>query len=513
MSVPPQIDPNRIGDLVQLSKALAQITPQTDPVREQILATLAQLGGLSVEEDALLFQGDKFILPANLEGNIDGAIKYLRDYKEQQETKYEFSRTFKYRPYDGANAFQLALKEIFGTTGVGVTKTFFGIKIPPEMLTIDIGYNQHTQIPWGEVTYSPLDATFYLSATRDKEHGLLFQLAVEAPRRYRKHVDAVFELVERKLVQASIYKGKAINGAEQPGFLNLNGVDPAKVVYSNETLIQLQANVWTALQHSHELRRLGQSLNRKVLVEGPYGTGKSLAGYLTAQIAVTNGWTYILVRTDDDLFEALRTARLYAPAVVFFEDIDIIAGGGTSDEISKVLDALDGVQTKGAEVVAVFTTNHVNKIQKGVMRPGRIDAVVHIGKLDQSGVETLIRTVIPEEMLADDVEWESVFTAYDGFLPAFVSEAASRAVRYTLARNEGRTGTIITEDLVFAAESLRPQLELMEGAKEGADAPSLDRLLPQKFAEVLDGRLGAVTLVDRNGNPVRGGEHLSVVKD
>ena len=72
-------------------------------------------------------------------------------------------------------------------------------------------------------------------------------------------------------------------------------------------------------------RSTGLKLNRKTLLYGPYGTGKSLAGGLTAKVAYENGWTFVQCKTgSDDLNLVLRMAELYAPAVVFIEDIDIL---------------------------------------------------------------------------------------------------------------------------------------------------------------------------------------------
>ena len=144
--------------------------------------------------------------------------------------------------------------------------------------------------------------------------------------------------------------------AEEPTFLDLSKIDPNKVIYSEEVLTQLNTNLWSVLEHTDLMRSYGLPLKRAVLLEGPYGTGKTLAGTLTAKRAVENGWTFILVRPgQDDLFTALKTAQVYAPAVVWFEDIDGLAKGGTDEQISRLLDALDGAQTKGHAVVAGFT--------------------------------------------------------------------------------------------------------------------------------------------------------------
>lgn len=472
-----------------------QTLSQDDKNRIAILSALEDLGGLTVGDDSLIFEGTQFILPKNMEGDIDGAVRYLLGYQEQQNASFEFSRKFNYRAVDGAAAFERAMKRLFGTTGIGGTiQTMFG-EIKPEYRTINVGPNETLQVPWQRVNFSPLHASFYLGETRSLEFGRIFQINVEAPRKVRKHIEAFFQIVEDELKQRSIYRGKAFTGGQEPTFIDTSKVKREEVVYSEYVQQQLDTNMWSLLRHSDEMRKHNIPLKRAVLVEGPYGTGKTLAGMLTAQEAEANGWTFILARPgQDDVEDVLKTAQLYAPAVVWYEDIDNIAEGENKLQISKLLDTLDGTTAKGVEVLAGFTTNHVHKIQKGVLRPGRLDAVIHVDGLDAAGFEKLVKVSLRD--LLGDVDFAKVAEAFDGFLPAFAKEAIDRSVRYSISRNGGKPGLINTADLVQAAEGLRPQLELMADAKEGAAQPTLDNALKL----VVQDTLNHSQLVDSDGD-------------
>jgi transitional endoplasmic reticulum ATPase len=469
---------------------------QDEKNRNAVMATLEKLGGMTVGDDSLIFEGSRFILPKNMEGDINGAIRYLLGYQQQQEESFNFSREFKYRPNDGANAFQNAMIRLFGTAGIGGTiQTLFG-EIKPEYRTINVSPTETVQVPWNRVNFSPLQASFYLGATRTREHGVVFQLQVEAPRKYRKHIEAFFTIVEDELAKNSIFRGKAFTGGEEPQFIDLTKVDRSKVVYSQSVQTQLDTNMWSLLRHSQEMREQGVSLKRAVLVEGPYGTGKTLAGMLTAQEAVQNGWTFIIARPgQDNVEDVLKTAQLYAPAVVWYEDIDNIAEGDNKLQISKLLDTLDGAQSKGYEVLAGFTTNHVKKLQKGVLRPGRLDAVIHVEGLDAKGFEQLIKVTLGE--MLGEVDYTKVAEAFEGFLPAFATEAIQRAKMYSISRNGGTPDLINTDDLVNSAEGLRDQLVLMEDAKEGATQPTLDSALKIAITDVVK----RTQLVDSDGDP------------
>src|SRR4029077_18616774 len=102
----------------------------------------------------------------------------------------------------------------------------------------------------------------------------------------------------------------------------------------------------------------------------------------------------------DSLQTVLQTARMYQPAVVFFEDLDEISDPShDGDNVTQLLDTFDGITAKGTEILAILTTNHPERIHKGMLRPGRLDAVIHIGELDANGVGRMIRALVPNEQL------------------------------------------------------------------------------------------------------------------
>lgn len=497
-----EADPSRLARLLaafdesQPERAVVKPNSTNDAVRESLLDTLAALGGLTVQDDALVFEGTKFVLPAAMLGDIKGAIAYLRDYQEQQESHFDFSRQFLYRPDDGAHAFQRAMKKVFGTVGVGKsTYDFFGTEYKPQYRTINTGPTETAQVPWGRVALSPLDTVFDLTYATDPAYGSVFVLVATAPRKYRQHIEAFFRVVEDELRDHSLFRGKAFDGGRTPRFLDTTRTDPAMVVYSEDVLLQLNVNLWSVLRHTDRMRAHNIPLKRGVLIAGPYGTGKTLAGELTAQEAVAAGWTFILARPGDPLDNVLQTAQLYSPACIWFEDLDVVARGHSERQISALLDSLDGIRAKGAEVLAAFTTNHVDKIQKGVLRPGRIDAVIPIHGLDAAGYEKLIRVTIPNG-LHGEIDYQKVVGAFDGFLPAFAKEAIDRATRHSIARNNGEPDVITTDDLVNAAQGLRPQLELMEGATEGVVVPTLDRAVATAVQSAVTG----MRIVDSDGD-------------
>lgn len=475
---------------------------QEEATRAAAMALLAQIGGKSVNESDLTFEGGKFVLPAQYKGRVGEAISFLKRWQEQQSTHHNYNKVFRYRPYDVAHAATLALKEAFGTTGVGETiQTMFGPR-PPQFVDVPTGVTESVQVPWDTTAFPPLgpDATIEIGATRDREAGYLGAITVYAPRGVKAQVEGLFKLIEKHLTTASIYRGKALIGGDQmmPNFLDVRKVNPNHVIYSDDVLSQLNANVWSLIEHTDLMRELGEPLKRAVLLEGPYGTGKSLAAFLTAQKAEANGWTFLFVRPGDDLDSAMRTAQLYAPAVVFFEDIDVVAEAGDPAKVSKLLDSFDGIGAKGAEVIAILTTNRKDKIHKGMLRPGRLDAVISINALDQHGVEKLINAKVPADMIRV-LDYAAIYESFKAFTPAFAAEAISRAKRFAIARLGRKPDFLTTQDFVGAAKSLQPQLDLMTSADEEKQAPTLDKALRSVMADVVE----ATQFVDSDGDSAR----------
>lgn len=457
---------------------------ENERLQEKILATLSELGGLRVQDDALRFEGSQFILPAAMAGRVGEAVSFLKDWQQSQEEEYGYGREFKFRPWDGAAAFDRSMKRVFGTSGIGqAIRTLFGSH-PPQYITIDAGPGETMQVPWGRVAFAPLNATFTLDSAENAELGVVFYLHVAAPKKYRAHIEAFFQVVDEELKSGSIYRGRAITAAATPQFIDTSKVDRSKVVYSDASMEQLDANVWSAIRHADTLRKVGLPIKRQVLLYGPYGTGKTLAGMLTAQEAEKAGFTYIQVRPEDDLYGALKTARLYSPSIVMFEDIDSIKTTHT-EGVADLLDALDGITNKGVEVMALFTTNHPDRLHRGMMRPGRLDAVIELAGLDAGGIRRLIKATVPDSLLSADLDWDKVVVAFDGLLPAFAKEAIDRAQRYAIARSGGVPQIITDTDLIGAADGIRTQVAMMEEAPIATDQDTVSRALSTTFGTVL----------------------------
>jgi len=432
------------------------------------LATLT--GTMITGEEVEFHDRSKIVLPRGM--TYENAYSILERLQQEAETPTEFNRRFMYRANDGAYATLQAVKKLYGMM-LGKASWFQ----PATSRTIAISPNETIQVPWGNIEIPTLPglAINLCDAHPDKDYGAVFEVHAMGPKKYEADMEALFEEIANQLRTNSIYRGRAIIGSASPEFLDLSGFRPEQVVFSDEATAILEGLLHTPIRHTEKMRAQGLPLKRAFLLEGPFGTGKTSEGMILAQIAVDNGWTFISARPGRDKVEdVLRTAKLYQPAVVFIEDIDGETSSGETDDVTLMLDAFDGITAKGGELIAVMTTNHVEKIHKGMLRPGRLDAVIHIGSLDRNGIERLVRALIPKNELAEAIDFDAVAGAMRGFYPAFVKEATNRSRTIAI----GGSGNIIgTDELVTAAQSLHSQLEQLEGAGEGTRRAGLDSAL------------------------------------
>jgi SpoVK/Ycf46/Vps4 family AAA+-type ATPase len=188
--------------------------------------------------------------------------------------------------------------------------------------------------------------------------------------------------------------------------------------------------------------------------------------------------TYVYGRPQqDDIEDLMQVARLYAPAVVFVEDADTLPSGTTA-ETSKLLDLFDGLEAKHNDVMVVMTTNHIERIPAGMLRPGRLDHIIEINHMDDAARERFVRRFLDESQIDPELDMAPINEAMSGFVAAYVKAAVQNAVWYARSQNDGKKPNVITtQNLVHAAMGLRPQFELHVNAQEQHMTPDLAEIL------------------------------------
>ena len=223
----------------------------------------------------------------------------------------------------------------------------------------------------------------------------------------------------------------------------------ADVAGAEEEKAELQEIV-EFLKDPSKFTRLGAKVPKGVLLVGPPGTGKTLlaravAGEADVQFLSISGSDFVELYVGvgagrvRDLFDQ---AKKMAPAIIFIDEIDAVgrhrgAGlGGGHDEreqtLNQLLVEMDGF-TGNTGVIVMAATNRKDILDPALLRPGRFDRQIYIGKPDCDGREAILKVHAKGKPLADTVDLHIVARATVGFTGAdlenLLNEGALLAAR------------------------------------------------------------------------------------
>jgi len=204
------------------------------------------------------------------------------------------------------------------------------------------------------------------------------------------------------------------------------------------------------LKEPGKYTKVGARIPKGVLLEGPPGTGKTL---LAKAVAGEAGVPFFSISGSDfvemfvgvgasrvrDLFEE---AKRHAPCIVFIDEIDAVArrrgtgmGGGHDEReqtLNQLLVEMDGFGANEG-IIVMAATNRVDILDPAILRPGRFDRKVAVGRPDVGGREDILKVHSKNKPLAEDVDLKQVAQTTAGFTGAdlenLMNEAAINAAK------------------------------------------------------------------------------------
>lgn len=436
--------------------------------------------------------GEKLILPSALA--MEDAVDLLQKRIAYDAQEVAFSESFNVFPWDGAQALDTVLTERYGWAPATATPGMFG-STPPQMITIDVGYGERKEVAWGRFSL-PNIAGFIQCSSTIQRGRVIFQVNAKVLRRDEGSIKALFSELRAELAKNSIYKGKAFkmrfrddNGDKlempEPQFINAMDINLDELVYATDVQNAIVTNLFTPIARIRDCIDNDISVKRGVLLGGMYGCGKTLAAKAAARLAVENGVTYLYVQRADELADAVDFVQMYAEngAVIFCEDIDRAINGKRSAEMDDILNIIDGIDTKSANIITVLTTNNLKAINPAMLRPGRLDAVINVTEPDAPAVEKLIR-LYGKDAIDVNEDLTSIGETLAGNIPAVIAEVVKRAKLSQLSRQEPGTKVekISSAALLDASVTMAEQVKLLK--LDDDEAPvTMDTLFQSMIAE------------------------------
>ena len=198
------------------------------------------------------------------------------------------------------------------------------------------------------------------------------------------------------------------------------------------------------LKNPEKFTEIGARIPHGLLLVGPPGTGKTL---LARAVAGEAGVQFLSISGSDfvemyvgvgagrvrDLFEQ---ARKIAPAIVFIDEIDAVGrkrgsglGGGHDEKeqtLNQLLLEMDGF-TRSEGVIVLAATNRPDILDPALLRPGRFDRQIHVGRPDVKGREEILKVHAKDKKLDASVNLKTVARSTAGFTGADLSNLLNEA--------------------------------------------------------------------------------------
>jgi len=381
-------------------------------------------------------------------------------------------------PLDGIVALNKALERVYGFTHAKGEWMFFDW-IPPQRLNIEVAYEQFQSYAYGKLN-PPAWENGWLEMMVDNQNPLSLMVTGQIKRKFEPQIQAVVKLAQQIVKQESIYHGSAVEldltyidkmAADPRYVFNPEHCAPRFIDLSGEIILilprdiefELETDVYNAIKHPEHLRENNVPIKLGVLLSGDPGGGKTLTAAKIARVAAEERWTYFYLKTPRHFVHGYKLCTIYPPAVYFVEDIEMLFGGKRTTEMNTLLETVDGISTKDAEIITLYTTNFPDKINEAWLRGGRVDNHLHLGALDAESAGRFIKT-FSGYMLAPDVDYDAVGESFAGLMASDIRGGVNRAKKNAVGHfGSDIYGKITTEMLVAAGTAKRRQKGVLKG--------------------------------------------------
>ncbi len=206
------------------------------------------------------------------------------------------------------------------------------------------------------------------------------------------------------------------------------------------------------LKEPQKYTDLGARIPKGIILVGPPGTGKTL---LAKAIAGEAGVPFFSISGSDfvEMFvgvgasrvrDLFQEAKKNSPCIVFIDEIDAVARqrgtgmGGSHDEreqtLNQLLVEMDGFGVNEG-IIVLAATNRVDILDPAIMRPGRFDRKVFVGRPDVGGREEILKVHAKNKPLAEDVDLKQIAQTTAGFTGADLENLLNEAAILTVGNN------------------------------------------------------------------------------
>jgi len=237
---------------------------------------------------------------------------------------------------------------------------------------------------------------------------------------------------------------------------------------------ELKEAVEWPLKYPDNFKRMGIRPPRGLLLYGPPGTGKTLLAKAVAKESEAN---FIQVKgpsllsmwvgeSEKGIRKIFERARQVAPCIVFFDEIDSLAGrrgmamdGGskvTEHVLNQLLAEMDGIE-ENSDVVILGATNRPDILDPAILRPGRFDRILLVGPTDKKGRLEIFKIHTKNMPLAKDVDIQELAEKTEGYVGSDIEGMCREAAMLALRKNL-EAKNVTSENFEDAMAKVKPSV-------------------------------------------------------
>jgi len=235
---------------------------------------------------------------------------------------------------------------------------------------------------------------------------------------------------------------------------------------------ELKEAVEWPMKYADSFERMGIRPSRGILLYGPPGTGKTLLAKAVAKESEAN---FIQVKgpsllsmwvgkSEEGMRKVFERARQVAPCVIFFDEIDSLAGRRgmetgtkvTERVLNQMLAEMDGLEDLN-DVIVIGATNRPDMLDTALLRPGRFDKILLVNAPETEGRLNILQIHTKKMPLAKDVDLKTIAKDTDGYTGADL-ESLTREAAYFALREDMASKQVKKKHFDDAMEKVKPSV-------------------------------------------------------
>lgn len=275
---------------------------------------------------------------------------------------------------------------------------------------------------------------------------------------------------------------KPVNSLEQTNKVTINKIKRGKgfaaIAGMQQLKEQMKTDVIDVIENPEEYRQHNLGLPNGMLLYGPPGCGKTFfaecfaeeAGYNFIKVIASDIASIYIHGTQEKIGKIFKEAREKAPTILFFDELDAMVQSrensdnqSYSSEVNEFLSQLDNIGNSGVFVIG--STNQPNRIDKAVLRAGRLEKWFYIPPPDFEARKVMFELYLKNRPVDFGIDCERLATLTENYVSSDIKLLIDEASRKTI---KDKTKRISMETLEFVIKNQKPTISLAELKKHEA---------------------------------------------